>query len=100
MSGTRNGGDANEAKVAVEQLRDGDLIDILPLLDDPEVYGWDWGAGYSTDMRQARLAAECEYAQVDGEAQQSGSRPGWVDLGTTQLNFTLPAGYLVTRCDD
>lgn len=87
-------------QVPVEQLHDGDIVDITPLLDDPDSYPWDWGRGYDTDLTIARMAADSEYAQVDGEAKPSTSHPGRVEFGTTQLNFTLPAGYLITRIAD
>ncbi|MEB3023058.1 MULTISPECIES: hypothetical protein [Mycolicibacter] len=84
-------------QVPVEQLRDGDTIDITPMLDDPNSLPWDWGKGYDTDVEVARMAASSEYAQVDGEAKPSTSHEGRVEFGTTQMNFTLPAGYLITR---
>ncbi|ORW08457.1 hypothetical protein [Mycolicibacter senuensis] len=84
-------------QVPVEQLRAGDVIDITPLLDDPDSLPWDWNGMYDIDLEAARRAAAVEHAHVNGPAKPSTSHAGRVEFGTTQMNFTLPSGYTITR---
>lgn len=87
-------------KVNPFDLREGDAIDLTPLLNDPAAYPWVWQPfGVDEQERQraietARLAADCEYAVVEAVEKADG---GKVCVYTDQINITMPENQLVDR---
>ena len=85
--------------IAAEELNEGDGIDLMPILDDPQAYAWIWQPfGEDEDDRQAalesaRMRAACEYATVDSVE----IGPDVTVIYTDQMNVTVPRGYLVKR---
>lgn len=82
------------AQVPAEDIREGDIIDIKPILDDSTALPWDFSPGLDeAALDGARMVAEHEHA-VAGDSEVKGDK---VALYTDQMNFVLPFGYLVER---
>ncbi|KMV14823.1 hypothetical protein ACT17_28075 [Mycolicibacterium conceptionense] len=82
------------ALVPAEDIREGDIVDIKPILDDAAARPWDFGPGLNGEaLESARMVAEHESAVAD-DSEVQGDK---VALYTDQMNFVLPKGYLVER---
>lgn len=82
--------------VVAEQLREGNVVDLVAVLSDPATHPWVWQP-FGPDEPARRLAiaaalcmAECQFALVEG-AEMTDS--GTVMIYTDQINLTVPAGY-------
>lgn len=84
------------ASIPAEYIRDGDIIDIVPILDDPQISKWDFGPTDAAALAATRLAAECAYARVD-EPKAVGDA---VTIHTDLMNFVVPKGYLIELAGD
>lgn len=84
--------------VKASELREGDAINLTPLLDDEAVYGWVWQPfGRDETQRRgaietARLVAQCECAVVES-AETVGD--GTVIIYNDQLNLTVPEDHSI-----
>lgn len=89
-------GEKPMTQIPAEQIREGDIVDITPLLDDTTAKPWDFGPGLDEKaLEAARAFAECENAVADASEVQNDR----VMLYTDQMNFVVPLGYLVERVD-
>lgn len=81
-------------------LREGDLIDLTPLLTDPAAHKWVWQPfGVNERLRReavnsARLVAECELAVVDCAESGEGDA---VLIYTDQINLAVTRTHPITR---
>lgn len=84
------------AQIPAENIIDGDIVDIAPLLADPAAHPWDFGPGLdAAALEGTRRVAACEYARADDSVVE-GDR---VVLYTDQMNFIVPKGHPVERID-
>jgi hypothetical protein len=87
-------------RVKPPDLREGDVIDLSPLLGDPRAHAWVWQPfGHDEQGRQeaiatARLVAECECAVVESVERIDG---GQVVVYNDQINVTVPEDFLIER---
>ncbi|MFV8246716.1 MULTISPECIES: hypothetical protein [Mycobacteriaceae] len=81
-------------------LREGDLIDLTPLLNDPSSHPWTWqpfGAddrGRAEAIESARDVAQYELAVVESVEHVDGDK---VVVYNDQINVTVAADHLITR---
>lgn len=86
--------------IPAQDVKDGDLVDVLPLLEDPAARPWTMSP-FGSDgqlaeaIDSARVAAECEYATADA----SEVKDGRVMVYTDQMNFAVPLDHPVVIAD-
>ncbi len=91
---------SRERAVAAEDIIEGDIVDIAPLLDDPKARAWVFQPFGPNDehlaeaIESARMTAECEYATAD--ASKVDEESGMVQVYTDAMNFVVPPGYQIT----